>query len=240
MTIRLKALLALCVLMVIMTGASLQAATPEESFRKSFPKFPLESITPTAVPGLYEVVSNGKIGYYAPGPEYLFSGVILTAEGKNLTQERTIELLGRKFKDLPLEKALKIGSGPHTVIEITDPDCPFCRKAADYFAKRKDITRYIFFYPLSSIHPNAEAKVRQIFCSDDRAKAYEEAMTGKLDDMKFTPCEKGEADNLLKAHKEIGDRIGVAGTGTPLFLIDGQVVNGANIPLIEKILGAQK
>jgi protein-disulfide isomerase len=58
--------------------------------------------------------------------------------------------------------------------------------------------------------------------------------------MKFTPCQNGEADNLLKAHKEIGDRVGVAGTGTPLFLIDGQIVNGANIPLMEKILGAKK
>jgi thiol:disulfide interchange protein DsbC len=100
------------------------------------------------------------------------------------------------------------------------------------------VTRYVFFYPIASLHPNAEAKVRQIFCTNDRAKAYEEAMAGKLDDMKFTPCTNGEADNLLKAHKEIGDRVGVA--GTPLFLIDGQIVNGANIPLIEKILSATK
>ena len=240
MNIRLKAFLTLCVLMVIMTGAPLQAATPEESFRKSFPKIPLESITPTAVPGVYEIVSTGKIAYYAPGPGYIFTGAIITADGKNLTQERNIELQGRKFKDLTLEKALKIGSGPQTVIEITDPDCPFCRTASAFFSGRNDVTRHIFLYPLSSIHPNAEAKVRQIFCADDRARAYEEAMTGKLDDMKFTPCENGEADNLLKAHKEIGDRIGVAGTGTPLFLIDGQIVNGANIPLMEQILGAKK
>ena len=240
MNIRLKAFLTLCVLMVIMTGAPLQAATPEESFRKSFPKIPLESITPTAVPGVYEIVSTGKIAYYAPGPGYIFTGAIITADGKNLTQERNIELQGRKFKDLTLEKALKIGSGPHTVIEITDPDCPFCRQASAFFSGRNDVTRHIFLYPLSSIHPNAEAKVRQIFCADDRARAYEEAMTGKLDDMKFTPCTNAEADNLLKAHKEIGDRIGVAGTGTPLFLIDGQIVNGANIPLMEQILGAKK
>jgi thiol:disulfide interchange protein DsbC len=239
MNIRLKAFLTLCVLMVIATGAPLQAATPEESFRKSFPKYVLESITPTAVPGVYEIVVSGKIGYYAPGPEYIFTGAIITPDGKNLTQERSIEIQGRKFKDLPLEKALKIGSGPHTVIEITDPDCPFCRKASDYFATRKDITRYIFLYPLS-IHPNAEAKIRYIFCAKDRAKAYEEAMTGKLDDMKFTPCKNGEADNLLKAHKEIGDKVGISGLGTPMFVIDGQVVRGANIPEIEKIFGAKK
>jgi thiol:disulfide interchange protein DsbC len=240
MNIRLKVFLTLCILMVIMTGTPLLAATPEESFRMSFPKYPLDSITPTAVPGVYEIVVSGKIGYYAPGPEYIFTGSIMTADGKNLTQERSAEIQGKKFKDLPLEKALKIGSGPHTVIEITDPDCPYCRTASAFFAGRNDVTRYIFFYPLSSIHPNAEAKVRQVFCAADRAKAYEEAMTGKLDDMKFTPCKSGEADNLLKAHMEIGDRVGIGGTGTPLFLIDGQIVNGANIPVIEKILGVKK
>jgi len=240
MNIRLKAFLTLCVLMVIITGTPLQAASPEESFRKSFPKYTLDSITPTAVPGVYEIVVSGKIGYYAPGPEYIFTGSIITPDGKNLTQERTIEIQRGKFKNIPLKKALKIGSGPHTVIEITDPDCSFCRTASEFFSKRNDVTRHIFFYPLPSIHPNAEAKVLYVFCAKDRALAYEEAMTGKLDDMKFTPCKNDEADKLLKAHKEIGDRIGVAGIGTPLFLIDGQIVNGANIPLMEKILGDKK
>jgi thiol:disulfide interchange protein DsbC len=88
------------------------------------------------------------------------------------------------------------------------------------------------------MHPNAEAKVRQIFCAEDRGKAYEEAMNGKLDDMKFTPCKTAAVEDLLKAHREIGDRVGV--TGTPLFLIDGQVILGADIPRMEKILGSQK
>lgn len=240
MNIRKKAFLTLSVLMVIATGAPLQAATPEESFRKSFPDIPAESVTPTNILGVYEVVAGGRVAYYAPGPEYLVIGEIITKDRKNLTQERNAELQGKKFKDLPLEKALKIGSGPHTVIEITDPDCPFCRKASDYLATRNDITRYIFLYPISSIHPNAEAKIRYVFCAQDRAKAYEEAMTGKLDDMKFTTCDDAAAAELVKAHKESGDKIGISGLGTPMFVIDGQFVKGANIPQIEKILGAKK
>jgi thiol:disulfide interchange protein DsbC len=240
MNIPKKAFLTLCVLMVIMTGATLQAATPEESFRKSFPDTPLESITPTAIPGLYEIFTGGRIAYYAPGPEYLIIGEILTKEKKNLTQERNTEIQAKKFKDLPLEKAVKIGNGSHTVIEITDPDCPFCRKASDYFATRNDVTRYVFFYPISALHPKAEAKVRYILCAKDRAKAYEEAMTGKLDEMKFTPCDDAAAAELAKTHKEIGEKIGGATIGTPMFLIDGQFVRGANIPQIEKILGPKK
>jgi len=62
-------------------------------------------------------------------------------------------------------------------------------------------------------------------------------MAGKLDDMKFKPCEDAAVAELVKAHKEIGARIGV--TGTPLFLIDGQVIEGADIPRMEKILGGK-
>ena len=44
MNIAKQALLTLCGLLVITTGAPLQAATPEESFRKSFPDIPVESV----------------------------------------------------------------------------------------------------------------------------------------------------------------------------------------------------
>ncbi len=233
-----KTFLTLGVLIAIMAAAPLQAATPEESFRKSFPDIPLESVNPTASPGLYEIVAGGRIAYYVPGPEYLILGEIVTKENRNLTQERNGEIIALKMKALPLEKALKIGSGPRTVVEITDPDCPFCRKASDYFAARKDVTRYVFLYPLP-MHPKAEAKIRYIFCAQDRTKAYEEAMTGKLDEMKFTPCDDAAAAELVNVHKEIGRKIGIEGLGTPLFVIDGQVVQGANMPQIEKILAAK-
>ncbi|MHB8908616.1 MAG: thioredoxin fold domain-containing protein [Syntrophales bacterium] len=235
-----KAVLTLGVLMVMMTGTTLQAATPEESFRQNFPGVPLESITATDLPGLYEIVVGDRVFYYAPGPEYLISGEIITKEKKNLTQARNNELQTKKFKNLPLDKAVKIGSGPHTVIEITDPDCPFCRKASEYLAKRNDVTRYVFFYPIAELHPKAEAKVRYVLCAQDRAKAYEEAMTGKLDEMKFTPCDDAAAVELAKTHRETGQKVGVGNIGTPVFMIDGQVVKGADIPQIEKILGANQ
>jgi thiol:disulfide interchange protein DsbC len=238
MTMRFKSFLALCALMVIMTAVPLLAATPEESFKKSFPRYQLDSIAPTAMPGIYEVIVRGKIAYYATGAEYLITGSIFTADGKNLTQERTLQMQKSKLAGLPLDKALKIGSGPNIVIEVTDPDCSFCRKAAAFFAKRNDVTRHIFFY--SNVSKDSDAKIREIFCAKDQAKAYEAAMAGKLDDMKFTPCKSEKADKLLKIHKEAGDKAGVMGMGTPLFLINGQPVLGADFPAIEKLLGGKK
>lgn len=233
-----KPIFILCGLLCIaLATLPVQAASPEESFRKSFPNLRADSIRPSGIEGLYEIVSGTRVLYYAPGPEYLLYGPMITREGKNLTEDRVQEMIGKGLKSLPLEKAIRIGSGARQVIEITDPDCPYCRKASAFLAGKKELTRYIFFLPLA-MHPNAEAKVRQVFCAEDRGKAYEEAMTGKFDDMKFTPCKSAAADDLLKAHKEMIDRIGV--TGTPLFLIDGQVVFGADIPRMERILGGKK
>ena len=212
---------------------SAAAATPEESFRESFPRINAESIRPTAVSGLYEVTIGSRIVYYAPGPEYLIQGPIINKNRENITEMRITEIIGGKLKTIPLEKAIQIGTGTHQVVEITDPDCSFCRKASAFFAHRNDITRHVFLLP-ASMHPNAKAKTLYIFCSDDKVKAYEEAMNGKLDDMKFSPCKSTQAEKLLEEHQEIGRQVGV--TGTPLFLIDGQVVLGADIARIEKIL----
>ena len=234
----LKFITAICVIVSILSSAeSGAAASPEETFRISFPKIHADSIRPAGVPGLYEVVSGSRILYYAPGPEYLLYGPMITREGRNLTEEREEEILEQGLKRVPLENAVRIGDGPHQVIEITDPDCTYCRKASLFLSGRKDVTRHVFFFPLA-MHRNAEAKVRQIFCSENRADAYEEAMAGKFDNMKFTPCKTAAVEELLKAHREIGNRVGVR--GTPLFLMDGQVVFGADIPKMEKILSGKK
>jgi thiol:disulfide interchange protein DsbC len=232
-----KMLAFFCTTLLLLTSSPLGAATPEESFRKNFPDIRVDSIRPASIKGLYEIVSGGQIFYYVPGPEYVIYGAIITKDRRNLTQERVLGILTGNLKTAPLEKALKIGSGPHTVIEITDPDCSYCRQASAFLSARNDVTRYVFFFPLS-IHPNAGAKIRYIFCAADRKQAYEEAMTGKLDSMKFTPCEDAAAIESAKTHTEIGNRIGV--NSTPLFLINGQIVEGADIPLMEKILGGKK
>jgi thiol:disulfide interchange protein DsbC len=222
-----------CFLTLIALVVIASAATPEESFKASFPGINADSIKPTAVSGVYEVTIGSQIVYYAPGPEYLIQGPIINKNRENITQRRITEIIGKKLETIPLDKAIRIGTGTHRVVEITDPDCPFCRKASAFFANRKDITRHIFLLP-ASMHPKAKAKTLYIFCSDDKAKAYEEAMNGKLDDMKFSQCKSEQAEKLLEEHRKIGRQVGV--TGTPLFLVDGQAVLGADIPRIEKIL----
>ncbi len=207
---------------------------------KSFPNVKAERVGKSVIPGLYEVEAGNNVFYFEPRNGYLLFGDIVNKEGKNLSAEKRQELLARRVKEIPLEKGIKIGNGKNVVIEFTDPDCPFCRKAAEWFGKnREDVTRYVFLYPITRLHPDAEAKAKYILGAKDREKAYHEVMSGALDNAdagKLKLTEKAGA--LLEEHRQLAMKAGVF--ATPTLWVNGKHVPGADMPLIEKYLKGEK
>jgi thiol:disulfide interchange protein DsbC len=135
--------------------------------------------------------------------------------------------------DLNLSKAVRIGSGPKTVVEFTDPDCPFCRQASRYLDGRTDVTRYVFFYPLAR-HPKAKEKARYILSQTDKVRAYHEVMAGKMDSvLTFNVSAKGI--KLQEEQLEIATRAKV--NSTPTFMIFGRVFSGFDVKKFEELLG---
>ena len=134
--------------------------------------------------------------------------------------------------DLDLDKAVNVGSGKITVIEFTDPDCPYCRKAEEFFSKRTDVTRYIFLVPLP-MHPDAPAKAKYILSATDGAKAYTEVMGGSLDRKKPEGItEQGKV--RLAEHEQIAKNAKVG--GMPTFIISGVIIEGLDTNRINKLL----
>ena len=207
--------------------------SPEEAFKKNFPNIKYDAINPTAIKGVYEIVVGTNIGYFSPETGYLIIGEIRDSTGASITANRKAEIVASKAKDLPLDKAIKIGSGPSKVIEFTDPDCPYCRKASTFFSGKTDTTRYVFFMPLP-MHPDAENKAKWVLCAEDRAKAYEEVMSGKLDKEKYETCKKPEVDETLKSYKDVAAKMGI--NSTPFFIVNGKAISGADIPKLEEAL----
>jgi thiol:disulfide interchange protein DsbC len=134
---------------------------------------------------------------------------------------------------MDLNKALKIGSGKTVVIEFTDPDCPYCRKGAAFFSNRRDVTRYIFFNPLP-MHPQAKGKAQYILSAADRAKAYEEVMSGRLDNSKLAGT-TAEGIKLLEEQMAIAQEARVE--STPIFIICGRIIQGFDQRRLEAALG---
>lgn len=204
---------------------------PEESLKNAFPGLKADSFYASEIPGIYEVISGQNVLYYVPEKEFIVVGEIFTKDGRNLTQDRKQSLMAGKLSDLPLDKAVKIGSGKTVVVEFTDPDCPYCRKASEKLKGRSDITRYIFLTPIA--HPNALPKVHYILNADDKTKAYEEMMGG-------APAPRAAADypekikELATEHMNWGRKVGIS--GTPTFFIHGQAVVGADMDKINALV----
>ncbi len=184
------------------------------------------------------VERNGKkmLVYMTEDGKYLLIGALVDAKtGKNLTKERYREINRVDVSKLPLKEALRItfGKGSKKLIMISDPDCPFCRKAHAYL-RDKDVDLYVFLFPLD-IHPEAYTKSVKILCSKDRIKAYDIALSGGK--VEAENCKEGE--NLLKKHILVGQIIGVS--GTPLFIReDGIRIEGFNLRELEDYLGGRE
>ncbi len=202
------------------------------SLQQSYPKLRYSEISPAPVDDLYELVMpDDNVLYYAAKNRLIMTGEIWTPDGRNLTVESKDRRLSAKLDLLDLDKAIKIGNGPNLVIEVTDPDCPFCRKGAQFLAGREDVTQYIFFYPLTRIHPQAEAKSRFILAAEDPAGAYEDVVNGMYDNQ---PLPEFTDNGLLEEQLEIAQSVGV--NSTPQYWINGQHVSGFNQQKIEQLL----
>jgi thiol:disulfide interchange protein DsbC len=223
-----------CIISGAVTFAAAKKSSPEEVIQKFFPKLRYTKMTKTGIDGLYEVVTDGKIIYFYPKTGYLFIGEIINKEGRSLTRERLAEERYKLLTPDDLKKGIKVGNGKNVVIEVTDPDCPYCRKMHVYWSMRTDVTRYIYFKPLD-IHPDALKKVKYILSSSDRLKSLFEAYCGKLDNNREILDKIYDDKNMLEAQKSVVEKLQVS--GTPSFWVNGKFVSGANIPLIESIIG---
>jgi len=236
-------LLSCSLLLVLLAAPRLVSAASEPGFAAIesslgmyFPQVQAKRIAATPLPGLYEILlPNEEILYFSPQTGHLIAGQVYSSEGRNLTRDRKAELMTAKVGMFPLDKAIKIGNGPNTVIEVADPDCPFCREGSAFFSERKDVTRYIFLFPLERIHPEAANKARFILSSVDPILSYEEAMGGRFDSEPVPPFKD---NGLLDDHIAVAKAVGI--TGTPKYWINGQFVSGNNLQEIEKLLDAGK
>lgn len=206
----------------------------KSQLERMFPNFQIDSVSESPIPELYEVVGkNGQIIYWSP-KGYVVFGEIWTTTGVSITGERRQQLAIKKFESLDLSKAIKIGNGKNKVVTFTDPDCPFCRKGYEYLSKREDITEYLFF--LSFHGDSSRKKIAYVFCSKDRKKAYSEVMSGKEVSVSEECLKKSET--AINEHLSIAQSLNIG--GTPTFYVNGKLIQGANIPLLDNVLNGGK
>ncbi|HBT83026.1 MAG TPA: hypothetical protein DEB35_06220 [Desulfuromonas sp.] len=240
MILRQTVILPLLLLLSVPVGGN-AADTPDPAvaaarlFAERFPELSAKTVQPSPIAGLFEVQLDNRIIYFAPESGLLLVGDLWAPHGENLTRKRMTEIMAAqaeimaaKVAAIPLDKALKIGDGKHVVIEVTDPDCPYCRKLHDemkkVLEKRKDTAFYVFLRPLP-MHKDAFKKSEAILC--DKAKALallDDAMAGKTlpEPSCSTAKEQVEKNNALADSLEF--------RGTPTMVRGDGLVNSGYLP----------
>lgn len=235
-----KFLSALC-LGLLSCIASAQAETPQEAaIRKLLePRLgegvKVDAITKTNYAGLYEVRMGSDIVYTDEKGQYIFAGNIFdTVNGTNYTKQRTEELLKIKFSDLPLDAAMKSvkGDGKRVMAIFEDPNCGYCKKFRHSLSQVPNLTVYTFMYNI--LAEDSETKSRNIWCSANRVKAWDDWMLNNKEAPKAAASCKSPHEKVY----ELGRRLKVNGTPT-IFYVDGTRSSGmVDIKTLEERLTA--
>ena len=218
-----------------------QAIADEAEIRKAMEAklgTKVESVSKSGYMGLYEVYADGQLLYTDEKvTAIVVGGQLIDAKTmKNVTDDRMKKLTAIKFNELPLERAIKQvrGDGKRVMATFEDPNCGYCKRLAKDLLKLENVTVYTFLYPILS--EDSVRKSKQIWCSSDRAKAWNDWM---IDGKAPNGREDCDASAVTK-NQEFGRKLNISGTPT-MFFSDGERVPGA-MPLarIEQKLGATK
>ncbi|GFO63251.1 DsbC family protein [Geomonas paludis] len=235
---KLKVILFL-VVMTVVAGVQVVFALGLDDARRSFEeKYPdmkqfITSVRETAIPGLFEFSgSDGTAVYFYPASGYVVVGKIYDQEGKNIAEEGMRKAAQEKMKPFlaAREQGIAVGSGPVEVIEITNPDCGYCRKLSKHLDRNRDITRRIFMVG----EGESLQKARYVAAATDKSKALREVMSGLFDDDPEFAAKKFEDGGVVDAHVKLAEKVGV--DATPIVLINGKVVEGADLEEIDALI----
>jgi thiol:disulfide interchange protein DsbC len=173
----------------------------------------IDKVYKSDILGLYEVVSDGHLFYTDEKAQYLINGVIYDMKNmSNLTEERSKVLFAVDFNSLPLDLAVKMvkGDGKRKMAYFADPNCGYCKKLEAELVHVDNVTLYRFLYP---IFQGSDEKVRNILCSKDPSKTWEDWMVNAVQPAASMCDDGGRTDKV----KELGKKMNVTGTPTLIF-----------------------
>lgn len=211
-----------------------QSSTPaverlRERIAAEYPQFQVDTIRPTPIDGIYEVVSDTDVMYMTADAHYLLRGALIDLEQRrNLTGERRSELVHAKVDALGEESMLVFppadGPAKHTITVFTDHTCPYCQRLhEEVLAMVEEYpveVRYLMF-PRAGLGSSAADTLQDIWCADDPRRALTRAKRGQS-----VPAREAGCSAPIKQHFEAAQAVGI--NGTPYLLVgdDGPAVSG--------------
>ena len=220
-------------LLILISSAHAGENEIRRSLQINFPGIgKIEHIVKTPYAGLYEIVIGDQLLYTDPQGQYIFDGSVIEAKSRHdLTEERRQVLFAIDFDKLPLELAVKKvkGNGKRKLAIFTDPNCTYCKRLEKELSGVTDVTLYFFMYP---IFPGSDEIVRNVLCSKDPIKAWDDWMLSEI-----TPA-KAICNTQTDKVMALGRKLHV--NGTPNLIFGNGIQSPGLLPVeqLEKNLNA--
>lgn len=208
------------------------------AFEALGPDIVVERVTPSALPGFYEVKVGPEIVFMSADGQFLIDGSVIQVS----TQTNLTEAARSKDRKLILDSipmSTKISFEPaqekHRVTVFTDIDCGYCRKlheGIDDLLAAGVAVDYVL-YPRAGLQSASGATAVAVACADDRATALTDAKAGK--NVPQAVCDHGIAQGI-----DLGRQLRFSGTPA-VFDSSGRQIGGYLAPerLISRLDEAQ-
>ena len=188
-------------------------------------RLPVEDVTPSPIPGIYQIKSGPEVAYVSADGKYVLRGDLISVDtGANLSaDERAKARLA--YLDQIGERNMVVFGLPqprHTLTVLTDIDCQYCRALNEDTPALNAAgvaIRYLAF-PRAGVDSSSWEKAVAVWCSKDRKLAYQEAMHGAA----MTPDSKCDPTPVAEGY-HLARLLGL--DGTPIIITErGQIISG--------------
>jgi thiol:disulfide interchange protein DsbC len=197
-------------------------AAIKKAIEKSMPTAKIESIKPSEIGGVYEVVLGSSIYYVSDNGKYLLQGRLIDVENRiDLTEKKLGAARRQSLDKIGVDNMIvfKPKIARYKVSVFTDIDCGYCRKLhseIDQYLAEGITVQYLFF-PRAGKGSDSYNKAVSVWCAKDRNAALTEAK-------KDQKLESKTCANPVDNHMQLAEEFGVQ--GTPMIVTE----NGTVIP----------
>ncbi len=179
---------------------------------------------PSPINGLNTVLTERGVLYATADGKYLLPGPLYELGG-SVPVNLTNLLLSQKLQAMKREMILYPATPEkHLITVFTDISCGYCRKLHQQMKEYNDLgisIRYLAF-PRQGLTSAAAKNMNAVWCSADRKKSLDEAMSGG----EIVPA---SCKTDISRHYRLGMLFGIQGTPA-MVLKNGRVIPGYSAP----------
>jgi thiol:disulfide interchange protein DsbC len=216
---------------ITLTSVHADEKKVRQALAESMPSLEINSVKPSEVKGLFEVMAGANIFYVSEDGKYIIQGSLYDLQNRiDLTEKKLAGARVASLDKIGQDKKIifKPENSLYKISVFTDIDCGYCRKLhseIDQYMQEGIEVDYLF-YPRAGKGSDSYNKAITVWCSKDRNAALTEAKKGNK-------LEPKTCDNPVDQHMALAHEFGVK--GTPMLVTEKGNIFPGYIPAKELV-----